>query len=458
MTEDETSLTSSPESAGGGRKLSRRDVLKVGGTAAAALGVAASMGGLASAASAATKPFRYRSAATKTTLIFESWEQFEPAEKGAWFKVVDDFTAQTGIGVTWTGFSADSYTADVITQAQAGNIPADVIICTPELATTLILKYDVGVSLQSIVNELGLDPIPAHDAFKMNGQLYALGVLNVCYALVYDERLLAKAGFSAPPATLDEWLAQTAKLTDKPSQFGCALFNTVASGLTWFNQLQNFPLAYGGVWAKGSTLMLESAPVVNGMKYWLELLNASGLAGSSEAAILKLIFNDQTPLWPQVAAGMTSLKTLAPKLYPNMRSAPFPFPGHKAASRLHPLMVLKTSKNLEAAKEFVKFLITPKNLYYLNKTNGYPIIPFSNFSKFEPGYEPFLKAQPWASGFLQGDFVGEGTLFGEYVFAFSELQQIVLQNMSLAITGTVTVEEAMSKAQSQATEQLAHLL
>ena len=47
------------------------------------------------------------------------------------------------------------------------------------------------------------------------------------------------------------------------------------------NQLQNFPLAYGGVWAKGKTLTLESAPVVNGMKYWLELLTASGLAGSS---------------------------------------------------------------------------------------------------------------------------------------------------------------------------------
>ena len=56
----------------------------------------------------------------------------------------------------------------------------------------------MGVSLQSIVNELGLDPIPADDAFKMNGQLYALGVLNVCYALVYDERLLAKAGFRPP--------------------------------------------------------------------------------------------------------------------------------------------------------------------------------------------------------------------------------------------------------------------
>jgi ABC-type glycerol-3-phosphate transport system substrate-binding protein len=155
---------------------------------------------------------------------------------------------------------------------------------------------------------------------------------------------------------------------------------------------------------------------------------------------------------------MTSLKTLAPQLYPHMKSAPFPFPGHKAASRLHPLIVLKSSKNLEAAKEFVKFLITPKNLYYLNKTNGYPIIPYSNFSKFEPGYEPFLKSQPWASGFLAGDFVGEGTLFGEYVFAFSELQQIVLQNMSLAITGSVTVEDAMHSAQSQATEQLAHLV
>ena len=127
MTEDETSITSPSPPADDGRKFSRREVLKVGGTAAAALGLSASVGGIVGAASAAT---RYRSAASKTTLVFESWEQFEPAEKGAWFKVVDEFTAETGIGVTWTGFSADSYTADVITQAQAGNIPADVIICT----------------------------------------------------------------------------------------------------------------------------------------------------------------------------------------------------------------------------------------------------------------------------------------------------------------------------------------
>jgi ABC-type glycerol-3-phosphate transport system substrate-binding protein len=433
--------------------LSRRKLLSAGAglAVAAAAGCSSTTG--SSAGAGASK------SGGKTTVRLMSWEQFLPAERGAWFKVVDEFkTAHPNINVTWTGFSAETYTADVITQAQAGKIDADVIMCTPELATTLILKYNLGVPLQSITNSLGLKPISAHSSFESNGNLYGLGVIDVSFALVYDERILSAAGISHPPENLDDWLSNTKTLTHKPQQFGTALFNTVASGLAWFNQLQNFPLAYGGVWAKGNTLMLESDPVIKGMQYWLDLLNASGLAGTSETALLKLIYGDRTPLWPQVAAGMGTLKTLAPKLYPNMKSAPFPFPGKKAAARLHPLIVLKSSSNVDAAMELVKWIVTPKNLYYVNTTNGYPIIPFSNFSNFEPQYETFLKAQPWASGFLEGDFVGEGELFGNYVFAFSELSNIIMSNMSSAISGSVTVAEAMKTAQSQATQQLAHLL
>jgi ABC-type glycerol-3-phosphate transport system substrate-binding protein len=429
--------------------VSRRQLLQGG----AGLALAAVAGCSSSSTSAPSK------SGGKTTLRLMSWEQYLPAEKAAWFKVVDEFkAAHPNIDVTWTGFQADTYTANVITQVQAGKIDADVIMCTPELATTLILKYNLGVPLQSITHSLGLDPISAHSSFAAHGNLYGLGVIDVSFALVYDERILSQAGISHPPENLDEWLANTKTLTHRPQQFGTALFSTVASGLNWFNQLQNFPLAYGGVWAKGKTLMLESEPVIKGMQYWLDLLKASGLAGTSEAALLRLIYSDRTPLWPQVAAGMGTLKSLAPKFYPNMRSAPFPFPGHKAAARLHPLVVLKTSPNVDAAMELVKWIVTPKNLFYVNTTNGYPIIPYSNFAHFEPGYEPFLKAQPWASGFLEGDYVGEGELFGDYVFAFAELSNIIMTNMSTAISGSTTVAQSMKTAQAQAQAQLGHLL
>ena len=58
-----------------------------------------------------------------------------------------------------------------------------------------------------------------------------------------------------------------------------ALLNSVADGADWWNQLQNFPLAYGGAWAKGKTLTFTSEPVINSMKYWMELLTKGGPEG-----------------------------------------------------------------------------------------------------------------------------------------------------------------------------------
>ena len=165
-----------------------------------------------------------------------------------------------------------------------------------------------------------------------------------------------------------------------------ALLNSVADGADWWNQVQNFPLAYGGTWAKGKTLTFTSEPMINSIKYWVELLDKGGPKGSSEAAITKLWESDRIAMNLNVAAGLTSLKTLAPKLYPNLRSAPPPWPGKKAIARLHPAVVMKSSKNQDAAMELVKWMITPKNLYYVTTTNGYPIIPYSNFGTYEPAY------------------------------------------------------------------------
>ena len=112
------------------------------------------------------------------------------------------------------------------------------------------------------------------------------------------------------------------------------------------------------------------------MKYWMELLDKSGPKGTQEAAITKLWQSDRIAMNLQVAAGLNSLKTLAPQLYPNLRSFPPPWPGNKAIARLHPVVVLKSSKNQAAAMELVKWMITPKNLYDVTTANGYPIIPY----------------------------------------------------------------------------------
>ena len=391
----------------------------------------------------------------KITLNLMSWEQFEVGEKAAWFKVINGFEAtHPNIKVNWVGWPFATYDQNVVTQAEAGSVNADVVMCPPELASALISKFKMCVPLQSITDDLKLTPIPAHEQFKNGSNLEGLGVIDVPFALTYDQRLLRAAGFQQPPTTLDEWLTSAEKLTNSPNTFGVALLNSVADGADWWNQLQNFPLAYGGAWAKGKTLTFTSDPVVKSMKYWVELLTKGGPKGSSEAAITKLWESDRIAMNLQVAAGLTTLKTLAPKLYPNLRSAPPPWPGKKAIARLHPVTVLKSSKNKDAAMELVKWMITPKNLYYVTTTNGYPIIPYSNFGQYEPAYNTYLKTTPWMSGYLATNYVGEVDILGDYTVVYSQIGEIIIKAMANAVSGGQSVESALAAAQKQAQQEL----
>ena len=427
--------------------------LVAAGAGASALAACSSSGGSSSTAAAAGGSGS--SGGGKTQLTLMSWEQFEVGEKAAWFKVINEFqAANPGISVSWTGWPFATYDQNVITQAEAGSINADVVMCPPELASALISKFQLTVPLQSIADDLKLTPIPAHEQFMNGGNLEGLGVIDVPFAINYDQRLLKAAGYSSPPTTLDEWLAMSQALTHSPNQFGMALLNSVADGADWWNQLQNFPLAYGGAWATGKTLQFTSAPVVQSMKYWMELLTKSGPKGSSEAAITKLWQSDRIAMNLQVAAGLNSLQTLAPQLYPNLRSAPPPWPGKKAIARLHPVVILKNSKNMDAAMELVKWMITPKNLYGVTTANGYPIIPFSNFGDYEPAYATYLKTTPWMSGYLDTNYVGEFDILGDYTLVYAQIGQIITRAMANAVSGGASVESALASAQQQAQQEL----
>jgi multiple sugar transport system substrate-binding protein len=384
-----------------------------------------------------------------------SWEMFEPAETVAWHKVVSDFTAANpSIEVKWTGWPFANYDQNVIAQAQAGHVDADVVMCPPELASTLIMDYDLCEPLGSIATELGLTPNPAHNQFVVDGKLYLLGVLEVAFLLTYDKKLLEQGGFSGPPTTTDEWLEMTTKLTHPTKQYGSFLINTAAAAADMWNGLQNWPLGFGGVWADGKNLTINSPANIRAIQYWVDLVKASGLAGTSEAALDKLWYNEQIATNFTVGFGSAALKGLAPKLYPNLRSAPPPWPGKKAIARLHGDVVLKTSKNQDAAMELVKWMIEPKNLFYVTQQNGYPLIPYSNFADKIPAYDAFEKSLPWLAGFSQTNYVGEANILGDYVFAYAQLGNLIATNVEKAVSGSSSVADALGSAQSLAQQSL----
>ena len=432
---------------------SRRDVLKAGVAGAVGLGAASVLGPEAVALAAPAE--RAMRASKKTQLTLMSWEPFQQYEIAAWKKVINDFmAANPSIQVTWTGWPFATYDQQVITQAQAGQVNADVVQCPPELATTLITNYNMCLPLDQISTSLGLVPNASHNQFKVNGKLYALGIIEVAFTLRYDKRILKAAGFSGPPTTLDQWLSMTKAVTKPPAQYGNDLLNVVADGAQWWNQFQNFCLLYDGVWAKGKTFTINSPQNVKALEYWLTLVKASGIAGSNANVISKLYLDDRIAMGFDVAIGAVTIKAAAPKLWPNLRTAAPPWPNRKAISRLHPVVIPKSSKNQDAAMELVKWMVTPKNLWYVMQQNGYPNIPFTNIGKFVPQYPAFAASQPWGTGVNTTNYVGEGDIFGEYTFAYAQVGNIVQGNMAKAIAGSVSVKDALDASQATAVQSI----
>lgn len=428
------------EADGGQPVLSRRRLLQAGGTALAA-GMASPL--LAACGSSPTK------ASGPTTLTVMSWEIFQTGEWPAWKKVTDEFEkAHPNIKVKWVGWPFANYDQQVIEQAASGQVSADVVQCPPELASTLIQVYNMCDEIGGIAQSLGLTPNPQHSQFEKNGKLYALGVLEVAAALQYSKALVGPGG---PPTGIQEWLTLSQQITKPPQVYANFLINTVAAGADWWNQLQNWTLAYDGVWAEGKTLKLNSAANVKGMQLWLDLLHNSGVAGSSEAAIGKLWTDNQVGMLLSVMlGGLASMKVNSPQLFPHLATAAPPWPNKKAISRLHPAVIISSSKNKAAAQELVKWWIEPKNLWYLLQTNGYPVAPYSNFGEKIPQYKTFIDSLPWATGFRETNFVGEYDILGDYVANYAQIGDIITRNIEFAISGGRTVQECLNEAQQEA--------
>ncbi len=429
-------------------QISRRQFMGAGAAGAVALGA------VAGSRSTFLKSIQFRPAAAPVTIKLMSWEPYgEPYEYPNWVELISKFEiANPNITVTWTGWPFSNFDENVVAQAQAGSVDADVIMAPPEAASTLIQKYNIGVPIQHIASEEGLIPDAAHDSFKRNGNLYALGVIDVAFALIYNKAKLAAAKVS-PPTTPEEFLNVTQAVSKPPNVFGIALLNTVAAASDWWNQLQNFCLPYGGVWAKGNTLTIDSPENVKGVQFWLDLLNASGVKGTAELILTKLFDENRVVMNFSVAAGLSSLAKLAPAYYPQMRSVPPPWPGNKAIERLHPVIVNNKSKYIPEAMALVKYLVTPANLYWITVNNGYPVIPYTNFGDIIPAYAKYLKTI-WLKGYEETNYVGEFQILGNYTYAYAQLGNIICSNLEKAVSGSGTVTQALQAAQQQASVEL----
>jgi ABC-type glycerol-3-phosphate transport system substrate-binding protein len=384
----------------------------------------------------------------RATLKVMSWEQFQPGEKEGWNALFDKFNqSQSKYLVEWTGWPASQFASNVVIQAQAGGIDADVLMAMPDLAAQTIRKFKLAEPLDAIVADLGITPSAGHEFLKQDGKLYGLSAIDVNFALVYNKKLFADAGLS-PSKTADEWVETTAKLTKRPDQFGIALTNTIADGGEWWFQLQNFCLPFDGKWAEGKTPLANSAETVKGLELWKRLYEAGVPQGTAQGAIMKLAADGRVAQAFGVNPTVVVLRATNPDIYPNLLSAAPPWESKRSLDRIHPLIALNRSKNLEGAMEFIKFAMSPDVMADLMETNLYVIPPYDLAAKSEK-FKTFLADKPWVTGYNEARQVSPIDVMGDFAYVDDQFGRIVMQNFQRALQPGGSVKEAMDAAQTQ---------
>ncbi len=215
----------------------------------------------------------------------------------------------------------------------------------------------------------------ARGSVTFNSKVYGVPIVTEREILYYRKDLL-QAKNIAVPKTLDEMMAAAEKLNDPNN----GMYGFVARGQQnpAVTQFSGFLYAYGGDWIKDGKSAIGTPEAVQAYKYYGDLLRKYGAPG---------VLNMN---WPQAIAifgqGKAAMYTDADSLYPNLldktksvvtdKVGYAMFPAGPAGS--HPynvtswaLGVAKTSKNQDAAFEFVKWA-TSKDIVAQLQKGGLP--------------------------------------------------------------------------------------
>lgn len=433
--------TKDTESGALSRKLTRKQALKAG---AVGLGAAATIGSSLGVAKAAAPAVVTRAPQTITLM---SWFQFEPGRNTAWFKLIDEFhKSQNDYRIKWTGWGAENYTTHVLTQLQAGGITADVMTLIPDLAYR-VARAGALAPIEGLI-PAGYHPTAAHDFLRYKGHLYGINVVEVPFAVVYNKKLTDKAGITKLATTPAQWKSQLHALTHKPNQFGIWQPNSPSEVFGWWFQLQNYCLMYDTTWAVGKKSLVNSPKIVAALEVWLEQYQNTMATGATDAVATRLFDNGQIAETLNVSAAVNIYKSSAPALYPHIRSAAPPWPSKKSLSRLHPLAIVASTKKMDGAKAFFKFMADPVNNAQLMEL-GLDVVPTYKETLAVPGVKQYLASQFWAQGYQEIVHVPFPTIEGDFIAHDTEFGNIVTQNFEQALFGAATVQQAMDTAQQQ---------
>ncbi|MBL8154016.1 MAG: extracellular solute-binding protein [Anaerolineae bacterium] len=419
--------------------ISRRDFLKIGATAAA---------GAASAVAVPRIGVPTFIRQSKMELNLLTWFWTEPGRGDAWRAMIQKFhESQSDIQVNESGYGENDYFQQILIQARSGRIDGDMFTQTPD-GFLRLMNAGHTISLEDVVKKAGVTLSKAQDMLRKDGEVHGLDIVTVRFGLVYNKALFDAAGIGEP-TDIDSWVAGATALTERPNQFGIYSPHLASEPFTVWFTLAQWPVLFGGVLAEGQKPMLDSEPVINGIKLFKQMYDAAMPQGTDLGTANQMFANSKIAQYLIVSAAVNQWKTNAedPELYGNLRSAAPFWPSKKGITRIHPICINANTdpEKQEAAKVFLSWLYEKENYQELLE-RCLDVIP-----AIDGGIRPeYRETLTWADGYDATEAITVPEVLGDFVLFNDELGQVVTPYIEEILVGATSVEDGMGAAQADA--------
>jgi ABC-type glycerol-3-phosphate transport system substrate-binding protein len=374
-----------------------------------------------------------------------SWMWNEPGRGDAWRTMLAKFhSEQSDVFIKEAGAPFNEYTNNMLIQSQSGAIDGALFHTTPDLVVRLLRGGHLE-SLQDIVDRLGItDSLSsAHDHLRVDGNVHGLDIVTVKFGLLYNSDLFKKAGVGVP-TTPQEWVQASTALTNPPDQFGIYSPHLLSEpGDFWFI-LQQWAVMFDGKWADGRMPLVNTDPVIEGLKLFKTMYDTSMPKGTDSATANQMYASGRIAQQLVVSAAVNIWSSSGPDIYQSLRSIVPPGPSGKAITRIHPICVNANSSDDEkaAGKAFIEWLYRPENYQQLMELSLDVVPPYPEAIRKE-----YLDEQFWADGYLKGESITPLEIMGDFIFFNQEFGNVVMDKFSEVLFSDRSVEDAMADAQ-----------
>jgi multiple sugar transport system substrate-binding protein len=283
-----------------------------------------------------------------------------------------------------------------------------------------------------------------NDAAKIDGVQLGIAWQRAPYALIYNKKLLEKAGAKVP-TTVDELIEQAKKVSEATGAIGFTGRHSMNEFVTWFKDYQNWAYGYGVNWVDGAgDFTIDTPEAAAAVDAFAKVYNAGIMPIGDQMTTQRMRFQEgQVAFSIDNSGGTLNIASGGSLPHEDLGAAPMPFENPGAHQQIF-IAISKFSKNPDVAKDFVAWLVSPEGQKALRSASGPDMLATD-----VPLTDEFVAEFPWATVFSELAQHSRATVVPGYETETATVMRPVMEGVEKVLLGAATAKDALAAAEAE---------